>query len=189
MLVAICSGSRCCEHRQHVGGMRIWDALQQWLCTPSDPRLMNARSQRLIILDPRMCFTPYSLYVLCQLVFFLSAQRVSCFAVQPRTPPATATMAQTRQQSCTALRTSHRIHSSSATEDFASIPNSILAQIFIHWTITRARARLSRIRNPDLKRQTFPFYSTSLPERKQLQPFTLAPICRFRPASFQTTSG
>lgn len=34
--------------------MRIWDALQQWLCTPSDPSLMNARWQHLIILDPRM---------------------------------------------------------------------------------------------------------------------------------------
>lgn len=31
VLVAICSGSRCWRHRQRVGGMKIWDALQQWV--------------------------------------------------------------------------------------------------------------------------------------------------------------
>jgi hypothetical protein len=51
VLVAICRGSRCWRHRQRVGGMRICDPLQQWLCTHPDP---SARSQRLIILDPRM---------------------------------------------------------------------------------------------------------------------------------------
>ena len=52
-LVAIRSGSRCLKHRQHVGGMRTWDELQQWLCTQSDPSLMNAGWTRLIILDQR----------------------------------------------------------------------------------------------------------------------------------------